>query len=40
MNIQDFKQELLDGTLNEDLIIFVCPENTFIAETYVDEICA
>ena len=39
MNIQDFKQELLDGTLNEDLIIFVCPENTFIAETYVDEIC-
>lgn len=40
MNIQDFKQELLNGTLNEDLIIFVCPENTFIAETYIDEICA
>jgi len=40
MNIQDFKQELLDKTLNEDLIIFVNSENSFLAEQYINEICA
>lgn len=39
MNIQDLKQELLDGTLNEDLIIFVNSENSFLAESYINEIC-
>ena len=39
MNIQTLKQEILDRTLNDDLIIFVCPENNFLAESYVNEIC-
>lgn len=39
MNIQTLKQEILDRTLNDDLIIFVCPENNFLAESYINEIC-
>lgn len=39
MNIQTLKQEILERTLNDDLIIFVCPENNFLAESYINEIC-
>lgn len=40
MNIQDFKQDLLENKLSNDLLVFVCPENNFLAETYIDEICS
>lgn len=40
MNIKDFKQELINKTLSNDLVIFICPnKNTFLAEMYTDEIC-
>lgn len=40
MDIMTLKKEILDRTLSDDLAIFVCPENTFLAESYIDEICA
>lgn len=40
MNIQDLKQEILNGTIDDNLIVFVCPDDSaVIAENYVDEIC-
>lgn len=39
MLIQDFKQALLNKTLNDDLIIFVYSDNSFIADSYIKEIC-
>lgn len=38
MNIIDLKQQLLEKKPIEDLFIFVCPENTFLAEQYLEAI--
>jgi hypothetical protein len=40
MDIMELKKEIIDRSLNDDLLVFVCPENTFLAESYIDEICA
>ena len=39
MNLQTLKNNLLDNRLPDQFIIFVCPENFFIADQYVEMIC-
>lgn len=40
MDIRDLKREILNKTIGDGLIIFVCPDNCFLAESYISEICS
>ena len=39
MTIVELKEAILNNTLSDKLLILVCPENTFLADQYVDAIC-
>ena len=39
MTLIDLKKSIESGIVETDFMIFVCPENTFIADQYIDAIC-
>lgn len=39
MTLHEFKAALVEGKLTNELIIFVCQDNTFLADQYVDALC-
>lgn len=40
MTFQELKQNILNGTISDELIIFVSPENNFLVDAYINEMCA
>lgn len=39
MTLKELKKEILENTFGDDLLILVCQDDTFLAETYIDAIC-
>lgn len=40
MTLMDLKNDIEQEKVTSDLIIFVCPENNFLADQYIEAICA
>lgn len=40
MDVRELKKAILSKSLGDGLLIFVCPDNRFLAESYIDAICA
>ena len=39
MNIKEFKNSVISGTLSDDFIILLCSDNKFLANQYVNTLC-
>lgn len=40
MTLAELKQAILDGTVDNRFMIFKCPQNTYVANQYIKEICS